>query len=131
MPILPVPPGAPPPSFVAAVAEFNAGDYFTCHETLEELWLDERSTFRRFYQGFLQVGVGCHHLRRGNAAGALSLLERGPQLLAPFAPAVWEFDVAALLAQARQLLDCLQDEGLEPAQASLARRPPQLVRHGH
>ena len=131
MPILPVPPVTPPPAFAAAVAQFNAGDYFTCHETLEELWLDERSAFRQFYQGILQIGVGCYHLRRGNAAGALSLLERGPQLLAPFAPAVWNLDLAALLAQVRQLLTCLQGEGREAAQTLLARRPPQLVRHGH
>ena len=75
---------SPSPTLLAAVRQFNEGRYFACHETLEELWIAEPGELRRLYQGMLQVGVGLHHLQQGNERGALSLLDKGTQLLRLF-----------------------------------------------
>jgi hypothetical protein len=69
-----------------AVAQFNRGDYFEQHETLELLWRAEARPVRRLYQGILQIGVAFHHLRRRNYHGVVYMLTRGAAYLKPFAP---------------------------------------------
>ena len=54
------------------IQEFNNGDYFECHETLEDIWMIEVGPDRSFYQGLLQLGVGCFHLLNRNYVGAES-----------------------------------------------------------
>lgn len=54
------------------IQEFNDGDYFECHETLEDVWMIEAGPDRPFYQGLLQLSVGCFHLLNRNYVGAES-----------------------------------------------------------
>jgi uncharacterized protein len=90
----------PPPELLEGIAQFNRGEYFEQHETLELLWRAERRDIRYLYQGILQIGVAFHHLRRLNHHGTVYMLTRGPRYLAPFAPVCQRVDVAALLADA-------------------------------
>ncbi len=79
--------GEPPPAeLLAGIAQFNRGEYWNQHETLEELWIEEADPVRHLYQGILQVGVAFHHWGRGNFRGADLLLERGIAYLQPFRP---------------------------------------------
>jgi uncharacterized protein len=87
----------PPPQLVEGIAQFNRGEFFEQHETLELLWRAERRDIRYLYQGILQIGVAFHHLRRLNHHGTVYMLTRGPRYLAPFAPRCQGVDVAALL----------------------------------
>lgn len=101
----------PPPGLLAGVAQFNAGEYWECHETLEDLWRVEPDHIRYLYQGILQVGVGLHHLRRGNWRGAVNKLRGGLGYLAPSAPACQGLDIARLRAEAGTLLAALEHLG--------------------
>ena len=103
----------PPPALLHGIAQFNRGEFFECHETLEALWMAEAEPLRRLYQGILQVGVAFHHLRRGNYRGAMNLLLSGTAYLEPFAPRCVGVDVAALLAAARRCQDALAALGPE------------------
>ena len=67
----------PPPALLAGVEQFNAGEYWECHETLEALWRAEPRPIRDLYQGILQIGVAFHHLRNDNMLGAIKMLRRG------------------------------------------------------
>jgi len=69
-----------------AVTEFNRGEFFECHETLELLWNQQTDDMkRRWLQGILQIAVGLHHVQKENVAGALSLLDKGlKNLVIPF-----------------------------------------------
>jgi len=97
--------GEPPPAqLLEGIAQFNRGEYFEQHETLELLWRAEPREIRRLYQGILQIGVAFHHLRRLNHHGARYMLTRGSRYLAPFAPRCQGVDVAALLADAAAAL---------------------------
>ena len=58
----------PPALLLKAVGQFNEGQYWECHETLEELWRAEPRPLRDLYQGILQVGVAFHHLHCAGAA---------------------------------------------------------------
>jgi predicted metal-dependent hydrolase len=103
----------PPDALLHGIEEFNAGDFFEQHETLELLWRDTAAPVRGLYHGILQVGVGFHHLRRGNFHGASVLLEEGIDRLRPFAPTCQTIDVAALIddaTAARQELLALGSE---------------------
>lgn len=88
---------APPALLLEGIAQFNRGEYFEQHETLERLWRAEPREIRRFYQGILQIGVAFHHLRRLNHHGAMYMLGRGSEYLAAFAPRCQSVDVEALL----------------------------------
>src|SRR5580765_429099 len=93
-----------PAMLLEGIAQFNRGEYFEQHETLELLWRAERRDVRRLYQGILQIGVAFHHLRRLNHHGTVYMLTRGPRYLAPFAPLCQRVDVAALLGDAASAL---------------------------
>lgn len=95
---------APPPALLAGIAQFNAGEYWECHETLEDLWRIEPDHIRYLYQGILQVGVGFYHLRRGNWRGAVNKLRSGLAYLAPSAPGCMGVDIARLSAEASAIL---------------------------
>ncbi len=67
----------PPPLLLQGVDEFNRGEFFACHETLELLWRQEYAPVRELYRGIIQIAAGLYHLGRGNYRGAVTLLERG------------------------------------------------------
>ena len=90
----------PPAQLLEGIAQFNRGEYFEQHETLELLWRAERRDVRYLYQGILQIGVAFHHLRRLNHHGTVYMLTRGSAYLAPFAPRCQGVDVAALVRDA-------------------------------
>jgi predicted metal-dependent hydrolase len=94
----------PPPALLEAIAQFNRGEFFEQHETLELLWRAERRDIRFLYQGILQIGVAFHHLRKLNHHGTVYMLTRGPRYLAPFAPRCQRVDVQRLLDDAAAAL---------------------------
>lgn len=101
----------PPPSLLEGIAQFNRGEYFEQHETLELLWRAERREVRRLYQGILQIGVAFHHLRRLNHHGTVYMLTRGSGYLAPFAPACQGVNVQQLLEDAAKALAAVERLG--------------------
>ena len=101
----------PPPQLLEGIAQFNRGEFFEQHETLEILWRAEARNIRYLYQGILQIGVAFHHLRRRNHHGTVYMLTRGPRYLAPFAPRCRRVDVAALLQDAAAALRAVEHLG--------------------
>lgn len=105
----------PAPALVEGVAQFNRGEFFEQHETLEEAWIEEQDPIRYLYQGILQVGVGFYHLSRGNGYGAGRLWARGVTLLETFPPRCCGVDVAALIAATRRCMEELERAGSDTA----------------
>ena len=94
----------PPRLLLEGIEQFNRGEFFEQHETLELLWRAEQRDVRRLYQGILQIGVAFHHLRRFNHHGTVYMLTRGAAYLEPFAPCCQRVDVDALLLAAAAAL---------------------------
>ncbi len=112
-----------PPLLRRGIEQFNAGEFFDQHETLEDLWRAETRPVRRLYQGILQVGVALYQLQRGNHHGATVMLARGTDRLRPFAPVCQGVDVADLIAGAarvREEVDRLGRDRLAAFDWSLA-----------
>ena len=105
-----------PPELVLAIREFNAGEFFQQHETLELLWRATPGEIRHLYEGILQVGVGMHHLfKNHNFHGAVVKLDHGIQLLSAFPDVCHGVDVARLrrdAASARAVLLGLGPDGM-------------------
>ena len=64
-----------------AITQFNAGEFFDCHETLEPLWLAASGEERAFLHAFIQLAAALHHHQRGNRRGAHSVSQRALQKL--------------------------------------------------
>ena len=102
-----------PPEVLRRGAEaFNRGDFFEAHEIWEDAWAEESGQVRLFYQGIIQVAVGCCHVQRGNRTGAIHLMGRGVDKLAEVPDAYLGMDLggfrtasAAALARIRDLDD--------------------------
>jgi uncharacterized protein len=116
---------APPPALLAGIAQFNAGQFWHCHETLEALWRGEPDPIRSLYQGILLIGVGYYHLERGNERGAITKLEQGLARLAPFRPGCLGVDVNDLANAVERALAALRDP---PAGNRPERPPPPQIR---
>ena len=78
---------------------FNEGEYFECHDTLEDLWQGTRGVDRHFLQGLIQVSVGLYHMLNGNFKGAASQLRRGLEKLHPYAPAHRGIELKAFISE--------------------------------
>ena len=94
-----------PAALRRGIEQFNAGEFFDQHETLETLWRETRTPIRGLYHGILQIGVGFHHWRNANHHGASVLLDEGIARLRPFAPSCQGVDVAALIRDATAARD--------------------------
>ena len=99
----------PPPAFDLAIAEFNNGQYWDCHETLERLWLPEQYPLRLFYHGLIKAAVGLLHLERRNRRGAISKLTDAMYTLAPFTPETMGIDVHQLRHDIAHRLAVIQE----------------------
>ena len=91
---------SPSGELLQAFGEFNRGDWFDCHETLEELWVGSEFENRWFYQGMLQIAVALHHWQNRNFGGAISLLTSGIDYLRRVSPVCQRIEVATLAADA-------------------------------
>lgn len=102
---------APSATLLEGIAQFNRGEFFEQHETLEAIWITEDDPVRYLYQGILQVGVGFYHWSRGNWKGAVAKLRQGLDKLEPYRPECQTVDVERLSAETRGLLDDLVARG--------------------
>jgi uncharacterized protein len=97
-----------PAGWLQGVDEFNRREYYACHDTLEALWMDAVDPDKKFYQGVLQIAVGCYHLHNHNLKGAIILLGEGSGRLPYYQPIYAGIDVAALIRDSHHLLQTLQ-----------------------
>ena len=93
-----------PSLLIQGLEEFNRGEFYECHESLERLWMSEPRPIRQLYQGILQISVACHHLREQRYQPVITLLERGCGYLEPFVPACMGVDISVLLASSARCL---------------------------
>jgi predicted metal-dependent hydrolase len=104
-----------PAGLLAGIELFNEGEYFECHEVLEDIWRAEQDPVRALYQGILQIGVAFHHLRRDNWRGAVKLLDGGTDKVARFTPRCLGVDTESLNQRALRCLTMLRELGPERA----------------
>lgn len=94
----------PEESLVLAQRLLDEGRPFHAHEVLEASWKAAPAGERDFWQGLAQLAVGLTHACRGNAVGAVTLLQRGAARIRGYAPAdPYGVPVTRLAADAEDL----------------------------
>lgn len=111
------------------IEQFNHGEYWECHETLEGLWRQEQRPIRALYQGILQVGVAFHHLVRRNYPGAVKMLRRGLPRLRGIPEVCQRVPVAELARAARAVYDRLVELGPDQIQLFDLETLPRIELH--
>lgn len=81
-----------PPQFLPGVALFNAGQFFECHEVLEELWLASNGDERTLLPALIQAAAALHHWQNGNTKGAASIDARARRKLESLPPHLMRLD---------------------------------------
>lgn len=92
---------------------FNAGEYYQCHDDLEEAWMADKGPGRDLYRGILQVGIALYQIQRKNYRGAVKMLLRVRQWLDPLPDVCRGVHVALLRQNVQQLYDQVQQLGPE------------------
>lgn len=100
-----------PQEFWQGVEQFNSGEFYACHDTLEALWIEAGEPEKTFYQGILQIAVALYHLENRNWRGAVILLGEGSNRLRRYPSSYGGVDVDELLSQSAVLLTTLQQIG--------------------
>ena len=91
----------------------DAGYPFHAHEVLESAWKNAADPERAMWKGLAQVAVGLTHLQRGNTAGAVALLRRGAEGIAPSAAdAPHGLDLTRVATEATALADRVERSGI-------------------
>jgi hypothetical protein len=121
---------APDAALATAQRLLDAGRPFHAHEVLEASWKAAPAAERDLWQGLAQLAVGLTHARRGNAAGAVTLLRRGAARISAGPPGTghgYGVDAAALAAAAAALAERIEAgglDGLDPGALELQLRVP-------
>jgi predicted metal-dependent hydrolase len=87
---------------------FNGGEFFRCHEVLEDVWRLESGIRRQFLQAVIHVAVGFHHSQRGNGEGAARQLRKGLTKLAAHMPSCEGMDTAQLYRDAFDAAEAIE-----------------------
>lgn len=74
------------PRYARGIELFNSGQYFECHEVLEEIWTVARGGRRLFLQALIHCAVAMHHYERANANGARLQMGKALKKLAGYLP---------------------------------------------
>ena len=80
---------------------FNQGNFYECHDTIEEIWLQESSDRQPFLQGLIQAAVAFHHYQHGKWGAARSMLQMAIDKLSPFPDTYDGLEIGGLLSALR------------------------------
>ena len=76
--------------------EFNRGEYFKAHDSLELAWMEDQTPGRDLYRAVLQVAVAYYQIVRGNYNGAAKMFLRMRKWLAPLPDTCRGINIAQL-----------------------------------
>jgi predicted metal-dependent hydrolase len=105
VPGAPLKPLAGEPAFRHGVQLFNEGEFFECHEVLEDLWRPMRGPRRLFLQGVIHFAVALYHYQQNNLVGARRKLRKSLKKLAGYLPEYEGVDTGTLYRQGVLVLD--------------------------
>ncbi|RHW42627.1 DUF309 domain-containing protein [Neobacillus notoginsengisoli] len=84
-----------PPEYYEFFICFNEGDYYTCHDLLEDMWMEEKGNL--FFKGLLQMSVALYHYSYGNIKGARVMMQTANDYLQGYRPKHWGLDLEKVI----------------------------------
>lgn len=110
------------PLYLRGIKLYRAGEFFECHEVLEELWTPMRGPHRLFLQALIHFAVAFYHQQRHNPLGAERQLRKALRKLERYLPIYEGVDTATLYQEGQACLRRIQT-GEAPA-------PPRMLLQG-
>lgn len=98
---------------IKGIEEFNRGEYFEAHESLEDAWNEDQSAGRELYRAILQVAVAYLQIERNNYRGAMKMFLRVRQWIDPLPDTCRGVDIAQLRSDAQNVHQTLVALGQE------------------
>ena len=85
--------------FLKGLHLFNEGEYFECHEVIEDLWLQTPTTdpMRDLYKGVIQAAAAVYQHQRGVLTGALGLRRSAVGYLEEYRPRALGLNVSKMI----------------------------------
>ena len=93
--------------------EFNRGEYFKAHDSLEKAWIEDESPGRELYRAILQVAVAYYQVQKGNYNGAAKMFLRLRQWIDPLPDFCRGVNVVQLRKEERAVHKALLNLGPE------------------
>jgi predicted metal-dependent hydrolase len=110
------------PLYLRGIELYCAGEFFACHEVLEELWTPMRGPHRLFLQALIHFAVAFYHQQRRNPLGAERQLRKALRKLERYLPVYEGVDTATLHREGQACLRrILAGETPEPPRMLLQR----------
>ena len=104
------------PRIEEGILLFNAGEFFVCHDVLEDFWGELTCPEKPMFQGLIQAAVALFHFEEGNLGGARRMFTSCCVYLRPFSPACGGIDIARLLSELQLCFaELMQDHATYPA----------------
>ena len=100
------------PRYHRGLELYRAGEFFACHEVLEEVWTPMRGPHRLFLQALIHFAVAHYHHQRGNPLGAELQMRKALLKIAAYLPEYEDVDTAALYREGQHFL---ASHGTSPA----------------
>jgi predicted metal-dependent hydrolase len=91
---------------------FNAGEFYECHEVLEDVWRPSHGEERYFLQALIHFAVGFYHHQQGNRIGAELQLGKALRKLAGYLPAFQGVNTALLYREGQAALETIEAGGI-------------------
>jgi predicted metal-dependent hydrolase len=117
--------------FHRGIELFNHGEYFECHEVLEEVWRHERGERRLFLQSLIHLAVAFYHHQQGNPAGMERQMQKGLKKLAGYLPEYCGVDTVQLYRDAIGVWEARCEKVLRFPAITLAARPATSLPPAH
>ena len=89
---------------IAGIELFNKADFFAAHDFFEDCWFNCEREEKFFFQGMVQVSVGCYHLISGNFNGALSQFKKGIKKLGTYDSVYKNVDLKMLIGKLQPIV---------------------------
>lgn len=105
-----------PMEYYEFFVSFNEGDYYTCHDLIEEIWMTDKQNL--FLKGLLQMSVAIYHYEYGNVKGARQMFRRAQECFEPYPDVFWGLDTNELRAFVKKCLHILPDIDAVPYERS-------------
>ncbi len=102
-----------PPEFWQGVAQFNQGEFYACHDTLEAIWIPAVGPEKPLYQGIIQIAVAIYHLSNLNWRGTVILMGEGLNRLRDYPDDYEGLDLGQFRQEVAELLATLQSLGAD------------------
>ena len=97
--------------FQEGIDLFNRGEFFDCHEVLEEIWTPTQQPERWFLQSLIHFAVGFHHHQNDNVVGATRQLHKGLRKIQGYLPQWGGVRTAEIEQEVRRCLEIIGTGG--------------------